>query len=55
MEGGASRRVRGLKGIDLVDDGTGLKSEEKSMDGAMIVGDGGSPGSWVSGVLYGKV
>jgi hypothetical protein len=36
MEGGASRRVRVLEGLDLVDKGIGLKSEAKSMDGAMV-------------------
>lgn len=35
MEGGASRRVRVLEGLDLVDEGIGLKSEAKSTDGAM--------------------
>ena len=43
MEGGASRRVRVLEGLDLVDEGIGLKSEVKSMDGAMVVGCGGLP------------
>lgn len=43
MDGGARRRVRVLEGLDLVDAGIGLKSEAKSMDGAMFLDDGNSP------------
>ena len=43
MEGGASRSVLLLEGLDLVDDGIGSKSEEKSTDGAMVFVDENLP------------
>lgn len=52
MEGGASKRVRALKEeAVLVDVTIGLKSELKSMDGAIVDSDGNLP-SVRSGLLY---